>query len=171
MSFIKKYLFLASIVLLVQSCKNDQPTTTQPNVVASPNDSKAFENTGAKDVSGQFTLKQNQKLGDESMAFNFKSQNTFRIYCKTDDPQNQIIFAENEVFAIFADTSLVKTNFKVEGIDLVGDNTLLSISTVPTTSPMNKHRPSFIATIPKKDIKGYPVVKLDGKQIPVTVME
>jgi len=119
------FTFAVSLTFTVISCKNDKAAsageTAAAAEVASPNDSKALEGTGAKDISVTHKLDQTQIVQEGNVAFNFKST--------------------------------------------------LQVKTKVTTKTVPEYRPSYVITIPKKDVKGIPVIKLDGSVIPVFGMK
>ncbi|HMT53118.1 MAG TPA: hypothetical protein PKD16_07875 [Saprospiraceae bacterium] len=169
------FIIAVSLTFTVISCKNDKATvagetTTAAAEVASPNDSKALEGTGAKDISVTHKLDQTQIVQEGNVAFNFKSLNSLQVYIKS--PQNESLnFNDNEVFAIFADKTIKETSFVVEGLDTSGEVPTLQVKTNISTKTVPEYRPSYVITIPKKDVKGIPVIKLDGSVIPVFGMK
>lgn len=169
------FTFAVSLTFTVISCKNDKATaagetTTAAAEVVSPNDSKALEGTGAKDISVTHKLDQTQIVQEGNVAFNFKSLNSLQVYIKS--PQNESLnFNDNEVFAIFADKTIKETSFVVEGLETSGEVPTLQVKTNISTKTVPEYRPSYVITIPKKDVKGIPVIKLDGSVIPVFGMK
>ncbi len=168
---ISKNISLLLCLVFAFSCKNETKVSDANPIQESENISTAFKGTGAQDISATASLDRNQFIPDESCAFNFKNQNVFRMYITSTNEHKPIIFNDNEVFAIFADTTSFKTDFKVDGYDTKGENTIVSVSTMQTSHEMNPHTPSFVMTIPKKDVKGFPIIKLNGVQVPLTTME
>ncbi|MBK7699783.1 MAG: hypothetical protein IPJ39_14170 [Saprospiraceae bacterium] len=85
------FTFAVSLTFTVIYCKNDKATaageTAAAAEVASPNDSKALEGTGAKDISVTHKLDQTQIVQEGNVAFNFKSLNSLQVYIKS--PQNE----------------------------------------------------------------------------------
>ncbi|MBK7699784.1 MAG: hypothetical protein IPJ39_14175 [Saprospiraceae bacterium] len=59
----------------------------------------------------------------------------------------------------------------VEGLDTSGEVPTLQVKTNISTKTVPEYRPSYVITIPKKDVKGIPVIKLDGSVIPVFGMK
>jgi len=169
------FLFLSCILTFgIIACKNDKSGSDESqksNQDASPqNDSKALEGTGASDLSKTYKLDQTQIVQPGNVAFNFKSFNSLKVYIKYDQ-EGQLNFDENEVFAIFAENTIKETSFKVESLDTKGEMPVLNVKTVVSTKTVPEYRPSYVVSIPKKDVKGIPVIRLDGVEIPVFGME
>lgn len=175
MKSIFSFLLCAALVITIASCKNDKAstsadtTTTTQGAEVAQNDSKALEGSGAKDISSTYKLDQTQIVQDGNRAFHFKSKNSMQVYVKS--ANNDINFDENEVFAIFAEKTIKETSFKVDGIDTKADIPTLNVSTIISEKTVPEYRPSFVVTVPKKDIKGIPVIRLDSLVIPTTGMQ
>lgn len=169
------FLFILSLSIIVVSCKNDTKvsTTTGEAAAAStvaPNDSKALEGTGAADISTTYKLDQTQIVQEGNVAFNFKSQKSLNVYIKSSD-KNPLNFEQNEVFAIFADKTIKETSFSVEGLDIKGERPVLNLKTVISSNTVPEYRPSYVVTVPKNAVKGVPLIRLDGSEIPVFGMQ
>ncbi len=164
------------LITAIQSCKSDtsasdaagSTSTTAP--AKSKNDTKALEGSGAVDISATHQLEQSQIVQEGNVAFGFKTLNALQVYIKSPD-NNKIDFTNNEVFAIFAEPTVKETNFKVQSIDLSGEQPVLNVESIITTNTVAEYRPSFVVTVPKKDIKGFPIIRLDGAELSVFLME
>jgi hypothetical protein len=167
--------FLAIVSISILACKNDTKNTNAEvtGTDAAPatlNDSKALEGTGASDLSATYKLDQTQIVQPGNVAFNFKSAKSLAVYIKSADAE-AINFEENEVFAIFADVSIKETAFIVEGLDTKGETPVLNVKTKVSEKTVPEYRPSYVVKVPKKDIKGTPIIRLDGAEIPVFGMQ
>lgn len=175
MKFIYLFVTVSFLGLSISSCKNDAKSGN-PDVESAvttgevANDSKALEGTGASDISADYKLDQTQIVQPGNVGFNFKSAKSLKVYIKSAEAE-AINFADNEVFAIFADATIKETSFIVEALDNKGENTTLNVKTKISEKTVPEYRPSYVIQIPKKDVKGYPVIKLDGTIVPVFGME
>ncbi len=161
-------LFAGFIVLAMVACKNEPG----PGGVegAPENDTKALEGTGAIDISMTHKLDPLQIVQEGNIAFNFKSQKSLDVY--VDFPETkEINFEENEVYAIFADKTVKETSFKVDTLDTKAEYPVLKVTSVISKKTVSEYRPYFIITVPKKDLKNMPEIRLDGSSIPVFGME
>ncbi len=168
--------FLVSLLFILVSCKPDGKSNQEAGAgsVSSVSETKANNKilnvAGAEDVSETFVLDQKQIVQDGNVGFNFKSANAMRIYLEMPGDQN-IDFENDEVFAIFSEKTVKKTSFKVEKIDLDAERPTIYVVSNISTETVVDYRPSFVVSVPKEKIKGYPLIKLDGIEIPVTTMQ
>ncbi|HRO09098.1 MAG TPA: hypothetical protein PK611_09910 [Saprospiraceae bacterium] len=173
MKSLPSLLFIFILILTFQACKNEKSTDTSitPTETGTKtlNDSKALEGTGVKDVSHIFQLDQAQVVQPGNVGFNFKTHNAFRVYLNTFG-NDTIDFAANQTYAIFADETVKETSFIVENFDKSGEQPVLSVKTVISTKDVPKYRPSFVVTVPRS-VEGFPIIKVDGAQIPVFIIE
>ena len=155
------------------SCKNDKAAGNQAieneKTSKNLNDSKALTGTGVEDISETFVLDQTQVIQPGNVGFNFKTRNTFTVYLQTVG-NNIIDFDSNQVFAIFADETVKETFFKVENFDGSGEQPVLNVTTIVTQNTVPKYRPSYVVTVPKS-VEGFPIIRLDGSEIPVFILE
>jgi hypothetical protein len=174
-----KYIYLAITAFYLSfslvACKNDPKSTNaeagaNDGSAAVQNDSKALEGTGASDLSETYKLDQTQIVQPGNVAFNFKSANSLKVYIKSADA-DAINFDENEVFAIFAEATIKETGFIVEGLDTKGETPVLNVKTKISEKTVPEYRPSYVVKVPKKDVKGIPVIRLDGVEVPVFGMQ
>jgi hypothetical protein len=171
MNTLKSVLCAAIISLLLFSCKNEKSADSTANdAPIQVDNSKVLAGAGAKDISITHKLDQTQIVQEGNIAFNFKSLNSLQVYIKS--PQNESLdFNNNEVYAIFADKTIKETSFKVESIDLTVSPPVLNVTSVISKKDVAEYRPSFVVTVPKKDITAMPTIKLDGSVIAVFGME
>lgn len=174
MNTLKSILCVASISVLLFSCKNEKAGETAVNAGANTeslvDNSKVLSGTGAKDISFTHKLDQTQIVQEGNVAFNFKSLNSLQVYIKS--AQNESLdFNSNEVYAIFADKTIKETSFKVESLDLSVSPPVLNVTSVISKKDVAEYRPSFVVTVPKKDATTMPIIKLDGSEIPVFGMQ
>jgi len=166
----KSSLFYVCFISLLSlaACKNE--TASSEPEGAPQNQTEALKGSGAADVSGTHKLDPTQIVQEGNVAFNFKSQKSMDVYL--DWPQTkEINFEENEVYAIFADKTIKETAFKVDTIDTGSEYPLLKVSSIISKNTVSEYRPFFVVTVPKKDLKNMPEIRLDGRVIPVFGME
>ncbi|MCE2788951.1 MAG: hypothetical protein LW630_03440 [Saprospiraceae bacterium] len=165
---ISTYCVFALLLVGLVSCKNEAGSAEAEQTPK--NDVAALEGTGAADVSTTHKLDPTQIVQEGNVAFNFKSQKSMDVYL--DWPQTEEInFEENEVYAVFADKTIKETSFKVEKIDMKAEYPLLKVTSVISTKNVSEYRPFIVITVPKKDLKNMPEIRLDGSVIPVFGME
>lgn len=173
MKFISPFVLIFMLILAFQACKNDKTTDTATNPSKkeskTQNDSKALDGTGVKDISDIFQLDQAQVVQPGNVGFNFKTHNAFRVYLNTFG-NDTIDFAANQTYAIFADETVKETSFMVESFDNSGEQPILSVKTIISTKDVPAYRPSFVVTVPRS-VEGFPIIKVDGAQIPVFIIE
>ncbi len=162
------YYVFSMLLIGFVSCKNEAGSAEAEQTPK--NDVVALEGTGAADVSTTHKLDPTQIVQDGDVAFHFKSQKSMDVYL--DWPQTEEInFDENEVFAVFSDKTIKETSFKVEKIDLKAEYPLLKVTSIISKKDVSEYRPFIVITVPKKDIKNMPEIRLDGSVIPVFGME
>lgn len=164
---------MAVLMTSIPSCKNDKATDganpSESKTSKMHNDSKALEGTGVADVSENFQLDQTQVIQPGDVGFNFKTHNAFRVYI-TALASDSLDFDKNQIFAIFADPTVKETFFKVESFDSSGEQPVLNVKTIVTQNTVPSYRPSFVATVPRS-VEGFPIIKVDGHDIPVFIIE
>jgi hypothetical protein len=163
--------FLITILLLV-GCKEDNKSeSAEESTSNSKNETTALKGTPATDISDIFQFKQDQFIPEQNNAFYLRSLNAFKIYVQGSEDGSSINFNENDVIALFHEKTDKEVNFKVESFDNTGEDTKIEVSTIVTDNVVEPYRPSFIIKIPKKDVKGRPLVRLNGKIASVTAAE
>lgn len=165
-------IFSISSLIVFQSCKTDTRTGSDSAGVpetsgqASPNDSKALKGSGAEDISGTFVLSPTQIVQDGHVGFHFKSAKAMRIYLDMPGEQN-VDFEKNDVYAIISEKTVKETTFKVESIDLDAERPTIKLISQISKNTVTEYRPSFVISIPKEKTVNYPLIQLDGMEIPV----
>ncbi len=173
MKSIQGIILVLVLAAAMTSCKNDKTSGSEANEVEQSsvnlNDSKALAGTGVEDVSEMLVLDQNQVIQPGNVGFNFKTYNASRVYLPNIE-SDKIDFDKNQIFAIFADVTVKKTFFKVERFDASGEQPELNVTTIVTQNDVSKYRPYYIVTVPKS-VEGFPIIRIDGSQIPVFIIE
>lgn len=173
MKTIQGILLIFILAFSISACKNEANTESQnlsdKKTSSAKNDSKALAGTGVEDISENFVLDQTQIIQPGNVGFNFKTHNAFRVYI-TALASNNIDFEGNQILAIFADETVKETFFKVESFDSSGEQPILSVTTIVTENTVPAYRPSYVVTVPRS-VEGFPIIKVDGAEIPVFIIE
>lgn len=170
---IRGYFILNIIIwVLFMGCKSDIKDSADLDSLlggsaqSNPNDSKALKGTGAEDISDTYVLDSTQIVQEGNVGFNFKSGTSMRIYLDMPGDKN-INFDTDEVFAIISEKTVKQTSFKVESIDLNSERPTIKIVTKVSKNTVPEYRPSFVLSVPKNKISTYPLIQLDGLEIPI----
>jgi hypothetical protein len=161
-----------SVAIFFFSCKSDTRTgdgsseLSETTETVSPNNSKALEGSGAEDISGTFVLSPTQIVQEGNVGFHFKSASAMRIYLDMPGEQN-VAFVKNDVYAIISEKTVKETTFKVESIDLDAERPTIKIISQISKNTVPEYRPSFVVSVPKEKTATYPLIQLDGMEIPV----
>jgi hypothetical protein len=174
---VKVILVLTSFVFfIILGCKPDVKTSTDDLTQSSGpintlnDNNKVLQKSGAADISDTYNLNQTQIVQDGNVGFHFKSENAMRIYLDMPGEQN-VNFESDEVFSIIAQKTLKETSFKVEEIDLSGERPVIKIVSSVSTNTVKEYRPNIVVSVPKDKINGYPLITLDGVEIPIYTLE
>ncbi len=174
MKSIYGFILFVALIFGTQACKNDATSVNLSgnNNAKMKNDAKALEGTGVSDISETYQLNQSMVIQPGNVGFNFKTANTFNIYISSlGGAQNATMdFDKNHVFAIFAEPTIKETFFKVEGFDNSGEQPVLEVKTIVSENTVTSYRPSFITSVPRT-VEGFPIIRLDGTEIPVFIVE
>ncbi|MBK9257372.1 MAG: hypothetical protein IPM42_18025 [Saprospiraceae bacterium] len=167
-----KITILAFVItgLLIQSCKNDAKTG-ENNETKTKNNVVGFKDTPASDISDVFQFRKDQFVPEHNNAYYMKTQSAFTIFMQGSETPETVNFEENSVVAIFLEKNKYEVNFEANSFDNSGENTKIEVTSIPTNIEVEEYRPTFVIKIPKKDIKGVPVVRVNGVIAPVTMVE
>lgn len=167
------FVFLNFICLIsFYSCKNDIRTGDNPSEssdvseTVTQNNNTTLKGSGAEDISGTFILSPTQIVQDGNVGFHFKSASAMRIYLDMPGEKN-VDFEKNDVFAIVSEKTVKETTFKVESIDLDAERPTIKIISQISKNTVPEYRPSFVVSVPKEKTATYPLIQLDGMEIPV----
>ncbi|MBK9149986.1 MAG: hypothetical protein IPM26_02975 [Saprospiraceae bacterium] len=174
MKHFKNYLIVMIGITLLFSCKNDKSgETLEDNQTSkSKNETSALKGTPATDISDVFQFRKDQFVPEHNNAYHLRSKAAFTIYIDGTEDPSTINFDEFDVIALFHERTDREIHFKVESFDNSGSDTKIEVSTIDTGNKLSEpYRPSFLIKIPKSEVKGRPVVRLNGVIAPVTTAE
>ena len=172
MKFIKISQLFFFLMLFMFSCKNGPKTSGEKaSTTYSNNDIAALQGSQVTDISDVFIYKIGQLIAIEDNAMLLKSTKAFDIYIEGKADAQIINFEENYVIAFFFALSDNIVTFVVDAYDNTGENTRIEVSQRSSENKVTSYRPAFVLQIPKSELKGFPEVKMNDKEISIVSVE